>query len=331
MIVPRWILGTTPFDVVFRLSILMIFAASTWALIRLVSVWRALQSILRVLGASSMVTAFERLPRRIARLTRLTLFADPSCDIVLSVTETQWAHLRSLFASEESAFEALGSDVFQAVKPLMTKTPPVRSREKPLESIVSAEELQQVLGVVENLWALEPASTQIKSVIDDLKGEAHFEGASTSGRIRRNFPDTARLWLRGAEEFVAVQAVEYFAWVLRHLRRLVLLLLFLLVVMMTLLSSYTFEPQSVVRSLFLALFIVVVVALLLMLIQMNRDEVLSRVTRTDPGRVNWSSEFLINIGAVILIPALSVLTAFSSLRPGLLGWIDFAMQLFGKH
>jgi hypothetical protein len=329
--IARRLLGMTPLDVVLRLSILMIFAASAWSLIRLVIVWRAFRSILGALGASSIITAFERLPRRIARLTRLTLFGDPSCKVVLSVSATQWAHLRRLFDDDRVAFDVLGPRDFAVVHSLMAKHVAVETREQTRSSFMSGLELRQLLRVIEGLWALEPAETQVASVLHDLKEDAHFDGASTSGRIRRSFPDSVRLWVRGAEELVAVQAVEYFAWVLRHLRRLVLVLLFLLLVMMALLSSYSFQPQSVVRSLFLVLFVGAVVSLLLMLFQINRDEVLSRVTRTDPGRLNWSSGFLINVGVVILIPALSLLSAFSPLRPDLMGWVDFVMRLVSRH
>ena len=100
---------------------------------------------------------------------------------------------------------------------------------------------------------------------------------------------------------------------------------------MALLSSYSFLPQSVVRSLFLALFIAVAISLVMLLSQMNRDEVLSRVMRTDPGRVSWDSSFVFNIGTVVAIPLLSLVSAFSPLRTDLFGWIDTALQALSKH
>lgn len=323
----RW----TAFDVVFRLSILMIFAASSWALARLVMVWRALRTTLRALDASPLITAFERLPRRISRLTRLTLFADPSRETVLAVTATQWMHLRSLFVANEQSFELVGANAAADVRHLLEADAPLYGRNHRRAGVTFAPQLKEMLCLMERFWATEPAVTQVEAVLAELKAQAQIEGASTSGRIRRCFPDVVRLWVRSAEEFVAVQAVDYIGWVIRHLRRLVLMLLFLLVVTMALLSSYSFLPQSVVRSLFLLLFLAVVVSLLLVLSQMNRDEVLSRVTRTDPGRLNWSAGFLFNVGTVVAIPILSLLSAFSPLRTDLFGWIDIILRSISKH
>lgn len=327
----RRMTGLTSFDVLFRLSVLMIFGAATLALVRLVMVWRALCVTLRALGASPLITAFERLPRRIARLTRLTLFTDPSQDTVLAVSTTQWMHLRRIFASNERAFERFDGDAADDVRGLMTDDAPLYSRDRRRAGVTFAPELKQTLDLIERFWATEPGAAQVDAVLADIKAQEHVEGTSTSGRIRRCFPDAVRLWVRSAEEFVAVQAVDYVGWALRHLRRLVLLLLFLLVVMMALLSSYSFLPQSVVRSLFLLLFLAVVTTLLVVLAQMNRDEVLSRVTRTDPGRVNWNSGFLINVGVVVAIPILSLLSTFSPLRTDLFGWVDVVLRSLSKH
>jgi hypothetical protein len=327
----RRIGNSTAFDIVFRLSIVMIFVAAAWGLARLVMVWRALRVTLSALDASPLITAFERLPRRIARLTRLTLFADPSRETVLAVTATQWTHLRSLFAANELAFNEVSVAATDDVRILMAEDAPLHGRDHRRAGFTFAPQLKQMLEIIERFWAAEPASAQIDAVLGDLKRQAQTEGASTSGRIRRSAPDAVRLWVRSAEEFVAVQAVDYIAWIIRHLRRLVLMLLFLLVVTMGLLSSYSFLPQSVVRSLFLFLFIAVVVALLLLLSQMNRNEVLSRITRTDPGRVNWNSGFLFNIGTVVAIPILSLVSAFSPLRTDLFGWVDAFLRLMSKH
>ena len=320
----------TAFDVVFRLSILVIFVSSSLALVRLVMVWRALRLTLKALNASPLITAFERLPRRIARLTRLTLLADPARETVHAVTATQWQHLRSLFEANEQAFVQVSADAADDMRTLM-KVAPSSGCDNQRGGVTFAAPLKQLLCAIEKLWATEPGIAQVNAVLEDLKREAPGSGESATGRIRRSAPDAVRLWVRSAEEFVAVQAVDYIAWTLHHLRRLVLMLLFMLVVMMGLLSSYSFLPQSVVRALFLILFIAVVVSLLLLLAQMNRDEVLSRVTRTDPGRLTWDSGFLFNIGTVVAIPILSLVSAFSPLRTDLFGWVDGLLELLSKH
>jgi hypothetical protein len=321
----------SPFDIILKLSVIMILAATVWSVARLVTVWMALRKTLRALGASPLVTAFERLPRRIARLTRLTLFSEPSRTLVLTITCTQWLHLRRLFHGNRMEFERVDLQMADNVRALMAQDAPLHGRDYRRAGATFASELRAMLDVMEHFWEAEPADGQIGAVIGGLGKVKPGDGASTSGQIRRSFPDPVRLWLRTAEEFVAVQAVDYIAWVLRHLRQLVILLLLLVVLTMALLSSYEFVPQSVVRSLFLILFVGTIVSLLTVLAQMNRDEVLSRITRTDPGRLTWDTTFVINVALVAAVPLLTLLSALSPAQTDLFGWIDRVIGVLGKH
>jgi len=323
--------GLHPFDIIFRLSVIVILAAMGWAVARLVTVWMALRQTLRALGASPLVTAFERLPRRVARLTRLTLFSEPSCTLVLTITCTQWLHLRRLFANNHEAFEQVDAKMAAKVHALLAQDSPLHGSDHRRAGDTFAAELRGILDVMERFWEAEPADRQVSAVIEGLGKMKPGDGASTSGHIRRSFPDPVRLWLRTAEEFVAVQAVDYIAWVLRHLRQLVILLLVLLVLTMAFLSSYAFVPQSVVQSLFLILFVGTVVSLLAVLAQMNRDEVLSRITRTDPGRLTWDTTFVINVALVAAVPLLSLLSALSPAQTDLFGWLDRAIGVLTKR
>jgi len=323
--------GMHPFDAIFKLVVIVILAAMASAIIRLVTVWISLRQTLQALGSSPLVTAFERLPRRVARLTRLTLFAEPSSSLVLTITSTQWLHLRGLFNGDHEAFAQVDPQRTTRIQALLAQEAPLHAGEYRRAGMTFAPELREILGAIEQFWETEPADKQIAAVIDGLGKVKVGDGASTSGHIRRSFPDPVRLWLRTAEEFVAVQAVDYIAWVLRHLRDLVNLLLLLLVLTMALLSSYAFVPQTTIRSLFLVLFLASIAALLAVLGQMNRDEVLSRITRTDPGRLTWDTTFIINVALVAAVPVLTLLSTLSPTQTDLFGWIDRVIGTLGKR
>ena len=72
-------------------------------------------------------------------------------------------------------------------------------------------------------------------------------------------------------------------------------------------------------------------ALLAVLGQMNRDEVLSRITRTDPGRLTWDTTFIINVALVAAVPVLTLLSTLSPTQTDLFGWIDRVIGTLGKR
>jgi hypothetical protein len=311
----------TRFDVILRLALISTFAATLWTLWRFIAIWLSLRLTLKRIAASPLITAFERLPRRISRLTRLTVFTEPSRSAVEAVTYTQWVHLRRILHGNESAFQQdlLALD---ELRTLMKEDAPLSGKVTRKPFCTFSAELRRLFVVIERYWKEEPRPNEVTSVVDGLKEGKEAGGFSTSGRIRRQFPDAVRIWLRTAEEFAATQVVAYITWVFRYLRRLVQLLLGMLILMMLLFSSYGFSPESVIRPAFIILFAVTIVSLLVTITQINKDEVLSRVQRTDPGRITWDANYLINIGLVVLVPLLGLLSSYSPWFENGASWLD---------
>jgi hypothetical protein len=150
--------------------------------------------------------------------------------------------------------------------------------------------------------------------------------------VRRNFPDAFRLWLRTAEEIVAVQAVDYFEWVLKHLRRLVAFMLGAIMLSVALLSSYPYQPETSVKGVFLVVLVGSIVTVLTIMSQMNRDEVLSRITKTDPGRITWDRTYLMNIALFGVIPLITFIGSdLPILRNGLFAWLQPIVRLMTRQ
>src|SRR5260221_7123423 len=84
------------FDVLVRFGVTASLSATAWSVYRTGRVWVALQRTLDELGRMPRMTAFERLPRRIARLTRLNVIRPQAEKLVRSISSTQWTHLRRL-------------------------------------------------------------------------------------------------------------------------------------------------------------------------------------------------------------------------------------------
>jgi hypothetical protein len=120
--------------------------------------------------------------------------------------------------------------------------------------------------------------------------------------------------------------------VLQHLRVLALFLLIGVLLTTGLLSSYPFQPQSAIKLLFVFVLVAVVASILYVGTQMNRDDVISRVTRSDPGRVTWSANYVINLFLFGVLPILAYIGSdVGAIRNGLLSWLEPLARVLTQH
>lgn len=323
--------GTTAFDGLLRLLVVGSLVATAWAVYRLLAVWRALQRCLVELGTTPLATAFERLPAHVSQLTRLTLVGAPSCQILAAVSASQRRHLERLMENATCEMESMYVQDWQRQLPLAVHAFDAEQGRfqagrwdchQVEEAAGSYRVLNDVLGV---FWTREPEKPQIAAIAADVKGSSLAGGGAvpdTAVMIRRSYPDALRLWLRAAEEFAAVQVVDYVEWVLQQMRTLAMFLFVCLLLTTSLLSCYPYEPQSVVKGVFALILLGTVGALLYVMTDMNRNEVLSRIAKTDPGRVTWDRSFIVNAVLLGIVPLLALVSSeVPQLRTVLFFWI----------
>jgi len=129
-----------------------------------------------------------------------------------------------------------------------------------------------------------------------------------------------------------VQVVAYIEWVLRHLRVLAFFILVSLVLTTVLLNGYPFQPQSAIKLVFVVLMAASVGSLLLAGTQMNRNDVLSRITRGDPGRINWDASYVWNLILFGLVPIMTYVGAdVRPVRDGVLSWLEPLLRALTQH
>jgi hypothetical protein len=328
------------FDWLLWVSTLSTLFATAWAVYRLHSVWRALRACLGTLQGMPLATAFERLPPRVARLAKLKLPALTRPPRLGAVANQQWQHLRRLYAEERSAFDATraltqGVHLPERFASLMSRTS-VHAVE-PDEATVGqvTQNLLDLLNILRALWRLEPTKAEVDATVADLSkaGPADAEATmATSAKFRRTFTTPVRLWLRAAEEYVAVQVVEYIEWVTRHLRMLSLFLLLSLLLATALFSTYPFQPQALVRLVFFFLLLATVGSIVFVNAQMNRNDVLSRIAHTEPGKLTWDTTFVVNLITFGVVPLLAILSAaLPGLRTALFSWADPLLKVLAKQ
>lgn len=336
------ILGRLPaFDLLFRGTVLASMFATAWGACRLVVVWAGLRECLTGFSRMPIVTAFDRLPPRMARLTRLTLPGFAPKVMVSVVADIQWLHLQRIYGAKKAEFEAAlvpgDSGLAPRIEKLMqapaTLVPALgwSGRSAQVERFASVHEL------LRELWRLEPMAQDVDTLIEGHrkeaeKGDGGGAATSTTLRIRQGFVGPVRLWLRGAEEYAASRMVEYVEWVLRHLRVLALFMLLSLLLTTLLVSSYPYQPQSSLRLILLLVLVASMGSLIAILVQMNRNEVLSRIARTQPGQITWNGTFILNLFTFGVVPLLTLVSSeVPALRNALFSWVQPLLSAMVKQ
>jgi hypothetical protein len=329
------------FDLLFRATVLASMFATAWGAYRLIVVWAGLRDCLAGFARMPIVTAFDRLPPRVARLTRLTLPGLSPNLVVGAVADVQWLHLQRIHAARKAEFStALGTGeggLAPRIEKLMQAPATLASGLDWSGRTALVERFAAMHELLREFWRLEPMPEDIDALISGLgkeaeRGDAGGSTISTTLRIRRGFAGPVRLWLRGAEEYTASRMVEYVEWVIRHLRVLALFMLLSLLLTTMLVSSYPYQPQSLLRLILLLVLVGAVSAFVAVLVQMNRNEVLSRIARTEPGQITWNGGFILNLFTFGVVPLLTLLSSeFPGLRNALFSWVQPLINAVAKQ
>jgi hypothetical protein len=355
----RWPLA---FDALFWLGTFAMLVTGAWATYRITSIWTALQGALDALAETPLYNAFGRLPHHVSKLTRLTIFTSPGSAGIESTSGERWRELQSHVGDIPSLIRrsdqlraartqrelrldhligSLSANMTASHAAERTGTPPAPESElSPIEleiATVLQKRLQHRCG--EDLYAaLSPEArarilrklartlTFAWSRVDSAPSQSGNEPTETvvvTPRIRRI--------LRTAEELLAIESMRYVESVLQGMRRLASFLLVALLLSVVLLSSYPFQPQGIVKLSFVILLLGTVLALFVVMTQMSRNDVLSQVSRTDPGRISWNTTFVFNIILLGVVPLLALASSeFPAIRTLLFSWAEPLAQSLGK-
>ena len=139
---------------------------------------------------------------------------------------------------------------------------------------------------------------------------------------------TLRDWVRMAENLIALQIVRWFAPALSQLLPIMQFLVISSISLLLAVTSYPFGHQGWLMTLIVGLILVVAIVIANVLVGINRDELISRVSDTTPGRLKLDSKF---IGAILttFAPLIGALLAISfDLSDLLHTWFGPLFQLF---
>lgn len=303
------------FDALFGLGTFAMLVTGAWALYRIMATWQALHGALGALGETPIINAFGRLPRHIAKLTRLNIFADSDKAATLNTANARWRELcrqlrelehefgsrpaAAVSDTDRGAHEALVSIIRRPVADCSFST---------LDKRVRMRHVRRTLCALRAAWQSTNTTPAADGVVPH---ETRGATATISGAMRT------------AEEFIAIESVRCIESILHDVRLLASFLLVTLLLSVALLSSYPFQPQGLIKLAFIALLVGTVVVLFVVMTQMSRDDVLSAITRTDPGKVSWDTTLVLNIALFGAIPLLALLSSeFPAVRTLLFSWAE---------
>jgi hypothetical protein len=185
------------------------------------------------------------------------------------------------------------------------------------EDITSTETRQWIEGM----------ASQLLSVLDGFWKDATKRPSADAGAARVaiteptlqlfgeiSSQDALGRWLRLAEDFLALQVVNFINFVFACLRNLLsaVILCFLLVVLAV--TSYPFEPQKLLLTAPCAALIATVALSVVVFVQVDRAEVLSRLAGTPPNKVTLNQGL---ISSLILYAGIPLLTLVATAFPPL--------------
>jgi hypothetical protein len=323
---PRWF--PSSFDLLFRFGLLTGLALTTWCLYRFVNTLRYFIAFLHNVRSMPLNSAFDRLPQRLARVTRPTLGSAAHEPTVESMVEMQCSHLHRIYEhgalTNDREDPARGRAIRAAMKALRDPIPN-EALDMPGQP-GPGKQFTALYQALEECWATEPGDAEVARLSAFVADPGQSDEAakmSTTGRFRRMFGGRIGLWVRAAEELAACQVVQYIDWVLHHLFRLAFVLLVIVVLVTVLISSYPFQPHSTIKVIFFGLVLLTAVSIVAALIRLNRDEVMSRVNKTAPGVITWDTPFILNVALFGLVPLLAILSAeFPAIRSILFAWVE---------
>jgi hypothetical protein len=290
-------------DLLFYAGFWSLFALCASVLIRLFHLWRRTKHLLDAIALVPMMRAFPRLPAKVSDTFGKYLFTTKPRLEHLQLPVHQLRLLAAAAGREaeppkelgdlERVADALDRRLQEGLDPSTDKTS-ARRVERDLRGKLSA--------VAANcLTALAPRWKGLP--VEEAYGESKKDDKSAPPS---NVTEPA--WVPLAENVVAAQIIVYVGQFFAQLRSLVVAAMVCTSLLLLAATCYPFHPERLLLVCLLGLSATGIAAVIWVLLEMNRDEVVSRILKTTPGKFSLDSGF---IGSFLtyVVPAVGILAA----------------------
>jgi hypothetical protein len=333
-----------------RLSLFGFFTGSFLLLFTLLQfhfAWRVLQKMLRFLALLPMQTAFERLSEKVVAIFGHYLFSLRPRHSHLAVGVQQFEQMRRMLPAFQAELQRAAEgergvgqldnatlraaweefqDAFQGPQLELALTREFESELRP----AIEEDLQPPDTAVQN-WGGRTGAYIHQLAECCLRVVCHFWGAHAMdeafGQARSAAGQTGppsktpailslpegnpiREWAVAAEDFVAMEIVRYLSQFIVQLRNLLTCLTVGSMLLILAATVYPFFPQHLLLQFLTVLGGGIATLIIAFLIQLNRDELVSRITRSTPNRFTPDISFLHGTAAYVLPIVVGLMVQF---------------------
>lgn len=317
---------------VYAVNFIFGFWTIAWLVVRFLSIWRLLRFVLEALEGSPLRFAFSRLPR-VFSLAPIWSYAGLRRTLVLPMRWLEYLKVTPPLASHKQHVEeerVLATSVFQLLLngQVLINGEYVQFSEDQNEYAV---ELSRQMPGLQTSWNTGgPDVSSASNAPKQLSGEQ-----ADALECRTDIPPSCdmasamnRCDISIANEYIAMRFGAYLRYVTLQLKNLMTFMSLGLLPLLLAAVSYPFrESESIAWCL------VIVVAMLLfsvgtVLIQMDRDSLLSRMSETTPGKVDRSAFLwhMLSVGSLPVVTALSAL--FPSVGNFIFSWLQPLLTSF---
>ncbi|MGH9431435.1 MAG: hypothetical protein ACRD3T_07815 [Terriglobia bacterium] len=274
---------------------------------RLWLLWRRFSRLLRRLSWHPMRAAYARYHKRFQGFFRVDFAMPPPTFTVLGFSVDQAEQLlisAKVLAASESV---QGSDRGELDQWISDGEPEVHSAGQSLSAALRADaQGDWRLSLVKRSEAQHALAKLTRALARLL--EPHWRLRGHPSPLADENPQV-NSFLGLGEEFLAGRAVLFISYVLPSLRNLGAFVLTGLLLMLFSVIAYPFQPRDQFLLFNWVVILCFVGAALVILLQVERDVVLSLLNGTAPGQVTVTRQFVFRIFMYVLLPVLALLSA----------------------
>jgi len=330
-------------NLIFRLLLALLCVCVSYAVYRFLRLWLHFSRFLDLVAQHPLAHALERMPETLARSIgslfleelpeharydaeqgHVRLLSNQLLQFDLEqelgkLPPSQAETLRTLFSELKNLFQNRSEEPgMPGAASTGAERPTIPTEWDEPRLLVVSKLLAQIL---KTFWRGRPLPGTLPDV-----GSVPLNH-STAAVYARALPAGLALWLRLAEDFIAIQVVAYIHRLFPLLRNGMIFFTGALLLMLAAMVIYPFQPQHFLGLLLWALMLAGIALTVLVFVQMSRDETLSRIAKTEPGKVSFDRRFVSQLIVYGVLPLLSLLAAqFPEVRGFAFSWFETILK-----
>ena len=183
------------------------------------------------------------------------------------------------------------------------------------------------MDVIDPFWAERSAAEGYSDTAD------HATTDNPSGRNRPASLDPAssdvtdlrhvvEKWVRDAEDLIAMEVIAFVSQTTVQLKNLAYYLAIAPILLLLAVGSYPFQPQRFLQVSICSILFMVMAGVILVYVWMEKDEFISRISRTTPNQVSLDRTFLGNLLAFVIPIAGIAVAQFPFFSDSLNQWLE---------